>query len=257
MKTKTIQFSHGNQARAIYVPQGVAAQQIVDALELAQPRALVILNGGTAEMETGLQAQLGRLLQDGLAHVAAKEQITLITGGTDSGIFALLGQGLAKWGRTAPCIGVAVAGRVTWPGRIPHWLPSRWFDRGHIPLEPHHSHLVLVEANEWGQETATMYELVVALSQSVPSLVVFAGGGRITMREMEANAKLGQRMILLAGSGRTTDAVLTARLEGHIDDARLAEIARQGKVIPFAINQEPSALIDLVRRTLFKETGGR
>jgi len=204
-----------------------------------------------------LQVRLGRLLQDGLARVAAEEQITLVTGGSATGIFALLGQGLAQWGLEAPCIGVAVTGRVTWPGRIPGWLPRRWFDRGHIPLEPHHSHFVLVEANDWGQETATMYELVVALSQSGPSLVVFAGGGRITMREMEANARLGQRMILLAGSGRITDTVLAAWAGERTDEARLTNIAQQGKIIPFSIDQDPSALIDLVRRTLFKETGGR
>jgi hypothetical protein len=257
MRIKAIQFPQGNRARAIYVPQDAAGQQIFDALDLPQPRALVVLNGGTAGIEAGLQARLGRLLQDGLARVAAEEQITMITGGTDAGIFGLLGAGLAKWGRTAPCIGVTVSGWVTWPGRIPRWLPRRWFDRGRIPLEPHHSHFVLVEAHDWGDETATMYELVVALSQNGPSLVIFAGGGGITMREMEANARLGQRMILLAGSGRTTDAVLAARAGARASDTRFADIVRQGKIIPFAVDQEPLTLIDLVRRTLFKETGGR
>ncbi len=83
MKPMKIDFSNSNRARALYVSQDTAAKQIIGALDLPRPRALLVLNGGTAEMEAELQAQLGQLLQDGLARIAAEGQITLITGGTN------------------------------------------------------------------------------------------------------------------------------------------------------------------------------
>jgi hypothetical protein len=240
MRRETIQFHNGSQASALHVPRSASSQQIIESLELPRPQALVILNGGTAEMKDSLKERLGTLLQDGLARIAKEEAITLVTGGTDAGIFALLGQGLAKWGRTAPCIGVAVADLVRWSGH-----PD-----GGEALEPHHSHFVLTQGENWGDETTTMYDLVGRLSRNCPSLAIFAGGGEITKREMEVNIEQGREMILLAGSGRTTDTVIGTLDTG--DDSRLAEIAQKGKVTPFNIESQPSALAKLIRHILFK-----
>jgi hypothetical protein len=237
---ETIQLPSGSQAYAVRIPQGVAAGRIVGALGLPRPRALLVLNGGTAELEDQLKRQLGRQIADGLARAAAEEQITLVTGATDAGVFTLLGQGLNAWGRTAPCIGVTVDALSLRPGH----------PQGEAPLEPHHSHFVLVEGQKWGDETKTMYAIVQELAHHSPSVTVFAGGGEVVKSEMEANVGLGRTMILLAGSGRTTDAVLAARAGQQQDDQRLAAIARAGNIIPFDIWQEPAALSDLLRRML-------
>ncbi len=252
-KIDVIQFSDGNRSRALCVPQGANVRRIVGTLELPRPRALLILNGGTAEMEAELQIRLSQLLQDSVARTAAEQQITLITGGTDAGIFALMGRGLAKWGRTAPCVGVVVTGWVTWPGRATDGLPQWWFDREHVQLEPHHSHFVLVEGKDWGDETMTMYGLAEYLSRDCPALTIFAGGGGITITEMETNVAQGRKMILLAGSGRATDAVLAARAGQPVGDPRLLEIARMGNIVPFDIEREFSLLSDLIHRSLFDE----
>ena len=241
MAVDLMRFPDGSQARVLHVPREAAAEEIVEALGIPRPRALLVLNGGTAELEAELKAQLGALLQDGLARIAAEAQITLVTGATDAGIFALLGQGLSKWEPTAPCIGVAVAGLVQWPGH----------PEGDVPLEPHHSHFVLVDGENWGDETATMYRLIAALSQDCPSAAVFAGGGEIAVREMQANVSQGREMILIAGSGRKVDALLGVPEGQQTDDSRLVEIAQNGKLIPFDIQQGPEALRDLVRRVLF------
>jgi hypothetical protein len=183
---------------------------------------------------------LERVLGEGLARIVAEEAITVVTGGTDAGIFHLLGQGLAQWERTAPCIGVAVANLVSYPGH-PH---------GEAALEPHHSHFVLVEGERWGDETETMYSLVAALAQDVPSLALFAGGGEICIREMQANIAQGRQMILLAGSGRSTDGVLAA-IAGHsVDDPRLADIAREGQIHAFDLNAPLDQFARLLRHLL-------
>src|SRR5262249_40199469 len=82
------------------------------------------------------------LLCDGLARVVVEERLTVVTGGTDLGIFRLFGAG--RSGGTATVIGVATARRV----------PSdEASSRESVPLESHHTHFVLVEDADWGDET--------------------------------------------------------------------------------------------------------
>lgn len=251
MKPMTIDFPNGNRARAFYVSQDTAAKQIIDALELPRPHALLVLNGGTAEMEAELQAQLGQLLQDGLARIAAEQQITLITGGTDAGIFALLGQGLAKWGRTVPCIGVAVAKLVTWLGRIPRWLPRWLFDRGRASLEPHHTHFALTDGDHWGAETETMFALAAALSEGLPSVVVLANGGLIARDETLHNVRQGREIIVIVGSGRFADELAAVvRGEAEPADTGVAEIVRDGRITLFDLSASPAELVELLKHKL-------
>ena len=213
------------------------------ALALPPPRALLVLNGGTAELAHDLQAQLARLLGDGLARVVAEEHITVITGATDAGIFALFGQGAERWRLTAPCIGVTVASVVAWPGHPQADAPM---------LESHHTHFVLTAGSTWGAETAIMYALADALARNAPTITVFAGGGQIVIQEMEVSVAQGRGMILLAGSGRATDAVLATRAGQLSDDPRIEEIAHAGRITAFDINQNPAELRALVRHKLFQ-----
>ena len=84
-----------------------------------------------------------------LAGLVIEERITVITGGTEAGVFALFGQALAaQGGPAAPCVGVAITGRSA---------PDK--------LEPHHTNFVLVEGDTWGDETPVMYRLVAALAE--------------------------------------------------------------------------------------------
>ncbi|MCB0108883.1 MAG: hypothetical protein KDE53_23340 [Caldilineaceae bacterium] len=232
------------QHHLLRVTQETAATTILAELALPPAPGLVVLNGGTADLEAPLAAKLRRILQDGLARVVTELGLLSITGGTDAGIFQLFGQGLAQWGDHTPCVGVAVAPLVTWPGRPD--LPTR----AEATLEPHHSHYVLVAGSRWGDETATMYALVAQLSEVMPMVTIFAGGGNITIEEMLMNVRQERTMILLAGSGRATDQVLAARAGAAVDDERLAQVAAQGRITPFALDDDPAAFMGLVRELL-------
>lgn len=83
-------------------------------------RALIVLGGSTNELSANETTVL-RSVGEVLARVAADERLTVVTGGTDAGIFAIFGQALAGQA-TAPCVGVAPAGAVTWPGRSERWV---------------------------------------------------------------------------------------------------------------------------------------
>ncbi len=241
---ETIQFSNGNQARLVNARKGVAIKPLLAALKLPAPRSVLVLNGGTAKLDADLAAQLSLVLENGLARVASEEQLTIVTGATDAGIFTLLGQGLARWGRTAPCIGVTVASLVRLPAAPP---PKE--ERG--PLEPHHSHFVLTAGEQWGDETATMFALVAALSAQVPSVELVAGGGSITRTEVLANTRQRRPIIVLAGSGRFADELSAVR-RGEAEPAKedVAEIARDADISLFDLHQPPEQLAALVRQRL-------
>jgi hypothetical protein len=238
MKIETIEFPNGKRAQAIRVIASIPAKEIIEQLHLPAPRGLICLNGGTAKLDEQLHEHLKSLLADGLARVAAEELFSVITGGTDAGIFSLFGIGIQSWHTRSTCvIGVVPDARVNWPGG----------GKGDTPLEEHHTHFVLVEGKEWGDETVAMYALADEWSRACPSVAVFAGGGGITLNEMRANVRSGRQMILLAGSGRSTDAVLDARAGKGEHSEAIKEIATKGKIERFDIYAGPEGLANLVR----------
>ncbi len=233
LKAETIKFPNRNLAHLIRVPTSVDIQQIITALELSAPRALLVLNGGTARLDPEVGEQLGRLFDD-LARLVIEEKVTVITGGTNAGVFALFGNALQKWGGpVAACVGVAVAARAKW-----------------TRLEPHHSHFVLVEGDSWGEETPIMYRLVAGLAINCPSLAIFAGGGQIVIEEMLQNVAQNREMILIAGSKGNTDAVVAARSGAPVSNGRIAQVIHEGQVTVLGINQPPGELATLVRSRL-------
>lgn len=241
---ETIRFPNGNQARLVYARKGVAIKPVLAALKLPKARGVVVVNGGTAQLSPDLATQLSLVLEQGLARVASEVQLTLVTGATDAGIFTLLGQGLNRWGRTAPCIGVTVASLVSLPE-----APAPKEERA--SLEPNHSHFVLTAGQNWGDETTTMYALIAALGTQAPSIALFAGGGSITRTEALANVRQRRPLIVLAGSGRFADE-LSAVVRGEAQSAKedVAEIARDGDISLFDLQQPPEELAALVKQRL-------
>ena len=69
-----------------------------------------------------------------------------------------------------------------------------------------------------------------------------------TWREMQANVKQGREMILIAGSGRSTDAVLNIRDGSASSIDVLREIASQGRIIRFDIDESLEQFVQLLMR---------
>lgn len=250
LASATIYFANGTLALGIQASCDTPVHLIVSALDLPRPRALLLVNGGTSQLQPDLYQLLGLLMQDGVARISAEERITLVTGGTNMGVFELLGQGFEKWGRTAPCIGVVVASLVRWPGRPPAWFPSVQAEEL-APLEPHHSHFVFVEGAEWGEETAVMSALCRELSRGIPSLMVIANGGNILRNEVLNNVRQGREVLVITGSGRFADE-LAAVVRGEAQPANpaVAEIVRDGRITLFDLKQSPTELGEVVRQRL-------
>ncbi len=145
-------------------------------------------------------------------------------------------------------MGVAVASLVVPLAASP---PSRARKNDRVPLEPHHTHFVLADGEEWGDETPALLALLGALDRETPSVAVIAGGGDVTRVEALGHAQAGRPLIVLRGSGRFADE-LCAWAEG--DPAappappELAELIRDRKVNVVALDGEPDGLARAVRK---------
>ncbi len=207
------------------VPPDVAGDELLERLGLTSGAAVVALTGSTAagSEDDGLLAEA---IAGALGPAALDNGWHLVTGGTDAGIFTLLGRSAETAGAvSAPWIGVAPLELVTWPGRVPG--PA---DLDRQPLEPHHSHFVLVQGESWGDETRTQVALVDTLARGGAGLVVVAGGGAVARKEVLGHARAGCALLALAGTGRLADELAAVVAGASTDDGELALVAASGRV---------------------------
>ena len=166
-----------------------------------QTDALVVLSGGASKMSEAKQRELLAMF-DALGTLAKERRIAVGDGGTKAGIMEAAGLARRASGRAFPLIGVTPAREIP--------------PVGQTAIDPNHSHIVAVDDAAlpkgepgWGSETATMYWLFGKMAEGRPSVAIVANGGGITLAEVNANIDAGRRMILIEGSGRATDALIT------------------------------------------------
>ncbi len=144
---KNILFSNGNRAQLLTPPYGTPVVAILKSLDIEQPKALIVLVGGASGLNESLKPRLNRLFSRGIAHAIADSNAMIMDGGTQAGVMEMMGQGIAGNGQNNILLGMAPAGKVTYPGGP----ADGSIDEG-APLDPNHSHFVLIESNEWGCE---------------------------------------------------------------------------------------------------------
>jgi SLOG in TRPM, prokaryote len=92
------------------------------------------------------------------------------------------------------------------------------------PLEPHHTLFVLVPGREWGDEAPWISDIASVVAGSRPSVTVLINGGQIAYSDAAGSLDRGRPLVVLAGTGRTADAIAEA-LAGQTGDPRAVAIA--------------------------------
>jgi hypothetical protein len=244
MKKNTITFDNGNHAVVVTAGRDTDAQAILKALDIAQPHALIMVFGGAKGLDDSRKARLAELFTDAIAPAAVEVGALVIDGGTQSGVMAMMGEALARDGRGSKLLGIAPAGKVTYPGD-----PSPANIGNGTPLEPNHSHFVLVEGDEWGSETDMMFKLAGALN--VPVATTLINGGSIAGSEALQSVRNGWQLLVVEGSGRFADEISAAVRDGQFaKSAEASEIARSGRVAVFPVNGPAEKLRNELRRLL-------
>lgn len=203
---------------------------------------MIVLVGGAGGLDEQDAERLRTLVADGLVRTAIRCGAVAVDGGTLSGVMRLLGEAHHAAAAGTPLIGVAAAGTVVVPGEPP---PSSEV----APLEPHHTHFVLVPGDEWGAEAAWIADVAATIAGGKPSVTVLVNGGEIAYDDVERSAAAGRPVITLAGSGRTADQ-LAAALRGEEADLRAQSLAATGVVHavpmhdPTELSRTLAALLD-------------
>jgi predicted Rossmann-fold nucleotide-binding protein len=244
MRKNTITFDNGNHAVVVTAPRDTDAQAILKALDLAQPHALIMVFGGAKGLDDSRRGRLAELFSDVIAPAAAELGALVIDGGTQSGVMAMMGEAVARNGRRSQLLGIAPAGKVTYPGG-----PSEAGIVDGAPLEPNHSHFILVESDKWGGETGTMFELARALNVVVATMLI--NGGPIAGGEALQSVRNGWQLLVVEGSGRFADELSAAVRDGQFaKSTEVSEIARSGRVTLFQVDNPVEKLRDELRRIL-------
>ena len=178
-----------------------AVEAAIAQLPLADRTRTLVVNGGTADEPSWPTAAVKTALRAAVLELATLPSPVIISGGTQAGLFALLGEVVAETEFNGPVVGVAPAGRI---------------DGGNqTPLEPHHSHALVVDAVSWGDEIPVLMALVRLLRQRGPVVALIAGGGKQTLAEVEGHLSAEIPVIALRGTGRTTDDLTRTRRHNH------------------------------------------
>jgi hypothetical protein len=243
---REITFPNGHRAQLVAPPAGTPAAAILEALELTPPQPLIILAGGAAGLEESLHPRLLQIFRL-VAQIAADAGAVIMDGGTHSGVMALMGQAVAERGHHATLLGVAPAGRVTYPGG-----PEEESPEDTAPLDHHHSHFMLVDSQAWGGETEAFYELAETLAAGAPVVTLLLDGGPISKQEVLDNVRRGWPLLVFSGSGRLADDIALhlqqkTRPE-NISDLELSEILADGDIHLFPLDGSLQKLERLLRQ---------
>jgi hypothetical protein len=228
IQPQEIVFPNSNGAKLVSVSRGTPMAGLIEPLGISSPKNLILLIGGADKLDEKLTSRLTQLLSRGIARAAADAEALIIDGGTQAGVMQIMGQSIADRGRKSSLLGVAPAGKVTYPGGPPVT------GNDSAPLDPNHSHFVLVDGKEWGSETKTLFELAAAFK--VPVLAVLVNGGAIAKDELLQSVRRSWPVIVIEGSGRLADEVAVLKKQpSQIEDPTLAEIVEEGDLRIFPI----------------------
>lgn len=203
------------RARADDMAKSAELASLVQQLR-RQADAFVFLSGGAGLMPQTVRAATGRLF-DCLPLLARQIRLAVGDGGTNAGVMAEAGLARQRSGNAFPLIGIAPAQEIdlkTSP---------------RITVEPHHSHVVVVDNESWekeqrqtgwvpsdgywGAELEPMCDLFDQLSADRGSVALIVNGGLRALDEVSRHVAANRPTIVISGSGRAADA-LAAALHG-------------------------------------------
>ncbi len=202
METKQIILDNGDIAYAVIPPKTENYGEILQALTIPQPKALIIVIGGAKNLDDNSKATLYPLFSNGIAATAAEIGALIIDGGTKSGIMEIMGQSVAEQENQPVLLGVAPEGKVFYQSQATNGVGE-----GKIHLDPNHSHFVLVKGDKWGDETSTMFGIAHELAKLASAVTVLASGGDNAKQEVLQSVRQGWPIVVITDTGQVADTI--------------------------------------------------
>jgi len=165
---------------------------------LSTSKTTLAIIGGAARFAPAEMEAVTPFLSEILLELIHRHDSYLVDGGTDAGLMQLIGQMRHRARAKFPLIGVATRRTVILPDDS-HPAPDA------APLEPNHSHFILVPGANWGDESPWISQIVGLLSRTKTALTLLFNGGEISRTDVQHSLDAGRPVVAFAGSGRLAD----------------------------------------------------
>lgn len=205
------------------------------------PMPVLVLVGGAGGLSKADADVLSPVFDSVVVPLLAQTNAAVVDGGTDAGVMRLIGRARAKVGASFPVIGVVVESLVRRRGDAAGDARS--------PVEPNHTHVMLVPGSDWGDEAEWLASTASAVaSRTAGSVTLLINGGEIAYRDIQFSVAQGRVVVTLSGSGRTADG-LGAAVRGEPADDLLVKFANSGMVRDVSLS-DPVALHNILTAEL-------
>jgi len=227
LPVEEIQFLNGHTARMVYAEDETSAEDIIHSLEIEKPGNVIFIAGGAGNLDEENKPRLMQLFSRAIATIAVEHKTLLVDGGTDSGIMSLAGLAFADRGRINDLLGVAPAEMISYPGKPEGEKKAETF-----PLEPNHSHFILVKKENFGGEKDTLFKILNYFAADRQVIMILVNGGVLSKFEVLNSVRMGIPIIVLEDSGRLADEIagLKRKKPKFIEDPVIAEIIEEGNI---------------------------
>lgn len=232
-----------NQAAAVTVSETAELPEALEQLGLSNSRPVLVIVGGASQISEADFLRIQSLFVEVLAPIAQSLGAYVVDGGTDAGVMRLMGDARSQIDGHFPLIGVAPTAKVILPNQTIVLADDA------TPLEPHHTHFVLIPGSKWGDESPWIVKVATLLANGLPSITVLINGGEISFIDALNSVIAGRLVIVIAGSGRTADKIASA-LHGDTTDERAKELVASGHIQTIDLEAAPEELIHTMTNLL-------
>lgn len=202
MRTQTILFKN-QKAICVFPDDRAHLAKVATALRLDGSYSVIVLIGGDINPQQNAVTQIA--LQT-IAKTADNLHGVLISGGTNMGIMADIGQIHQKNHYKFRLLGILPEALVTWPGG-PRSTKFLWWGQQRWQLENHYSHFLLVPGNQFGDESPWIVDFATLLSKSRKAVTVLINGGESSRKDIQLSLSIGRSTIVLSQTGRLADEI--------------------------------------------------
>jgi hypothetical protein len=207
------------KATALRISSPDELERAVQRLQLPTGRPVLVVVGGATGMSARDADLLRTAVEDVLAPLAGRLAATVVDGATDTGVMRVLGRARAQARQPYPLVGVVVDALAA----------TDDVTGGDTPLEPNHTHFLLVPGENWGDESEWIARVASVLAGGARAATVLANGGEIAWNDVGCSVRDGRPVIALAGTGRTAD-VLAVAVRGGAAGEPAGTLAASGLV---------------------------
>lgn len=202
MRTQTILFKN-QKTICVFPDDRTHLAKAMSELRLQGSYPVIVLIGGEIDAQ---HAEATQLALETIAKTAESLHLVIVSGGTNMGVMAAIGQIREQNHYKFPLIGIAPEDLVTWPGG-PRGTKFLWWGKQRWQLESHYSHFLLVPGSHFGDESPWIVDAATLLSKGRKSATILLNGGEVSRQDIQLSLSIGRPTIALSRTGRLADEI--------------------------------------------------